>query len=87
MPDLYPAGNAPFSNVTQPTSEKAVVKACRDCEWCELRPTPLCFHPKSFVQTHNFYQGTVQSIPQSDQSMRTIGACGLNATLFKLKSA
>ena len=84
-PELYPSGNAPFSDLTQPTPTRAVVRACKHCKWCEIRPTPICFHPKSFVEQHNFYQGTVQLKPQSDQSMRTIGQCGFTATLFEPK--
>jgi hypothetical protein len=56
--------------------------ACKDCKFCQLRPTPTCFHSQSFVNITNYYTGTVTVLPQSDQAMRTIGTCGPNAVLF-----
>jgi len=59
--------------------------ACRDCKWCQVRPTAKCFHPKSFVELPNYYLGTTTRVPQSEQSMRSVGACGPDGDLFEPK--
>jgi hypothetical protein len=57
--------------------------ACKDCKYCELRPSPMCFHPQSRVEIPNYFLGTASNTVQSAQSMRAVGACGPDATLFE----
>src|SRR3974390_775158 len=57
--------------------------ACKDCKWCQLRPTPYCFHPQSLIQLFNPYLATFTTIAQTGGAMRSIGACGPSAKLYQ----
>jgi hypothetical protein len=66
------------------------MKACRDCIHVgpineSGFPTPRCLHPKSYIEVNDYLYGTTRTIVHTVETMRTLGACGPEATLFAAK--
>ena len=61
--------------------------ACEDCKWCQLRPTPYCFHPQSYLSVFNPYQANNTMVVQTDRAMRSTGACRPAGILFEMGSS
>jgi hypothetical protein len=58
---------------------------CRDCLHCSTdhgKQAPLCLHPRSYQEMTVYYSGQTYTLPLAVETMRTLGPCGPEATLF-----
>jgi hypothetical protein len=62
------------------------MKACRDCIHVEQTNSESevqrCLHPKSYVESLDYFDGTTRTIARSFPHMRMLGPCGADAKLF-----